>query len=465
MSTPEQQPIDEMERWWGADDPANYGAIIEKEEGPELSFLTGQAGTGKSWCINRRMEENSRYGLLCGTTGISAVNIGGTTIHSALGFYNLDSLIENYAAGYITRKMRRIADEGWERIIIDEVSMLHRRALDIIVQALKEVNDGERRQLGLLLTGDYLQLPPIPETNRVTGKKESTPWAFEADSWPIFDAHTERLTKVWRQTNPEFLEAINHIRAGRGEEGARLLKQSGVEFANAPDISFQGTTIVSKNDEVDRYNFAAQQGVHGEKHTVKSERRGKLAGEWKNIPDQLNLKIGDYVMILNNDSQGGRFSYVNGDCGWVEEFKGAEFVIRLKRNDALVSIGPLKRYVEQKEEPDERQKRKCEELKLTPYLRDTTPRVSRERDKIWRWVLGEITYYPLRLAYAISVHKSQGLSLDAAQINITNNFFGQPAMAYVSLSRCRTLEGLRIVGTPELLAKRVCMDEKVRRWA
>jgi ATP-dependent DNA helicase PIF1 len=276
------------------------------------------------------------------------------------------------------------------------------------------------------------------------------------------EGNITRLTKVWRQSDPAFLDALNHARRGDGTLAAASLRDCGVDFQTAADIRYKGTTIVARNDEVDRFNFSAQQLLATDAHIVKSERRGKQTGEWKNIPDQNKFKIDDYVMILNNDSP--QFTYVNGDCGWVREFNGHEFVIELKRNGRRVAIGPIVRYLEQKDEPEGWLRNEAEKNGLTPYLRDTTPRIKDEKEKVYKWVLGELHYYPLRLGYAITCHKSQGLSLDAVQIDIRNAFFGQPHMLYVALSRARTVEGLRIVGSREMLAQRCKIDPKVERW-
>ena len=183
--------------------------------------------------------------------------------------------------------------------------------------------------MGLVLTGDFMQLPPV--------KAE---WAFKADCWPEFDKHTTRLTKCWRQSDQRFLEAINLIRRGDGVGGARLLKDIGVQFAMSADQSFDGTTIIAKNDQVDRYNFTAHSKVQGVLHRVCSSRWGKVRSEWSQIPPDLGLKNGALVMILTNDTP--LFTYVNGDCGHVEGYElnevdgGEHFAIKLKRTGEVV---------------------------------------------------------------------------------------------------------------------------------
>ena len=135
----------------------------------------------------------------------------------------------------------------------------------------------------LIITGDFCQLPPI--------KAE---FAFKADCWPVFDRNTTRLTKCWRQSDERFVAALQEIRQGNGPAGVELFQQCGVVFVPNTDTTFDGTTIIAKNEGVDRFNFAAHSRVNGKIISVRSERWGKQRGEWKNIPEMLQLKIGAY---------------------------------------------------------------------------------------------------------------------------------------------------------------------------
>lgn len=408
-------------------------------------FLTGAAGTGKSFEVNRRLDEDFRYGLVAATTGIAAINLGEgvTTINAALGYFDTESLIDAYVTGRLTKRLRKLGKLGYKHLIIDEVSMMAAEQLDVIVKGLDET-----RAMGLVLTGDFLQLPPIKAR-----------WAFEADSWSRFAENTVKLTKCWRQANPDFQTALVAIRRGDGYMGTQILNSTGVEYAQNNALDFPGTTLVSKNDEVERFNWACHNKVQGRMTRAVATRWGKQRGEWKLIPEVLQVKIGAYVMILANkkdawDSAG--FEYVNGDCGTVVDFDLASdtYHVELKRNGLTVAVAPITRRNEQKERPSD-------ELEAA--------RLDGSRGPFWdedkkRWVLGEVCYSPVRLAWATTVHKSQGLSLDAVQINLTNAFFGSYAMAYVALSRCRTPEGLRIIGSADLLTKRVNTDPKVKNF-
>ena len=202
---------------------------------------------------------------------------------------------------------------------------------------------------------------------------------------------------------------------------------------------------------MDRFNGIALDRVEGRPLTVSSRRWGKLRSEWKNIPERLALKIGCYVMILSN--QLPDFDYVNGDCGHLRGYENGEMQVELVRNGDVVSIPKLVRSVTTKDKPAGFSGGRGEGYVSYPH-----------RDAKGRYIEGQIEYIPLRLASASTVHRSQGLSLDRAQIDFRNSFFGQPGMLYVGLSRVRTLEGLRLVGDRERFVKQCNHDPRVGPW-
>lgn len=449
--------------------PSKLDGIYERgmEGVVPVKFLTGAAGCGKTYTVRQAIAADPHFGILAATTGIAAVNLGAITINSLLRFFNTASLEESFFNGWLVKILLKLVEDGYKWIVIDEVSMLDGLQLDIIYQAVKMVNEILAMQgdppIGILLTGDFCQLPPI-----------KAKWAFEAECWPMFEAATERLTKCWRQTDAKFLEAVNHIRSGRGMVGATILHQMGVEFVKHADTSFTGTTIIAKNDAVDNFNWLCHSKIPGVPRLVTSERwmtRGRpMPQEWNNIPTEMRLKEGAYVMILSNDTP--EFTYVNGDCGNIiayHEIAGepATFSVKLVRNGEEVSIGKLTRYVTQKEPPDELL------IRHPGMQEDDLRKLDREHDMpYWDpslgrqglWVVGAVTYFPLRLAYASTVHKTQGLTLDKVQIDLNQNFMSAPGMCYVAISRCKSPQGLRIVGSPALLGSRVKTDPAVQRW-
>lgn len=477
---------------------------------PSVEFLTGAAGTGKTTTIKKRITDaredetiKRNYGMLCATTGIAAVNLSGgtgdnvTTINSLLRFFDTNSLREAYAEGKLQKSLLSVLVSG-ANLVIDEISMMEADQLDIIYLALTEVNKLEvckkRGGLGLVISGDFCQLPPVK------GR-----FAFEADCWPKIANNITRLTKVWRQDNLEFLEGLNAARRGDGDKCAEIFNSLETDtcriFHESIDTSFDGTTIYALNKDVDRLNNTRLLSLlsNGSKKIIfRSFRWGVQKGEWKNIPEELTICEGAYVMILANNPPD--FDYANGDCGSINSAmvdSGLAY-ITLKRTERQVRVRKVARRVYDKEKPwgeDDpipvmSKSELRTHLKYDEYVpptgdeieddssgdvyKDYLRRLTIENRKVSnapyfdyvenKWVVGEVTYMPLRLAYASTVHKTQGLSLDAIQIDPSNAFFGSPSMAYVALSRVRTHEGLRIVGGPKLLADRTNVLEDILPW-
>jgi ATP-dependent DNA helicase PIF1 len=427
--------------------------------------LIGLAGSGKTTTLMRRMEADPDYGLLTATTGIAAVNLsmGAVTMHSAL-HVNGDpfSLRDAFISGRLATTLHAIAlRRKW--FVIEEYSMLHAEQLQMIYRGVREANRygdmRDRDPLGILLVGDLAQLPPV--------KGE---WCFEAECWPEFAANTTRLDKVWRQDGGPFLDALNLLRNGNGNSAAALLDVAGAKWHTQLDGDFDGTTILPKNRMVSRHNDLALDRVPGPRITVTSRRWGKQQPEWGEsrtskewgIPPRADFKSGALVMILANRPD---FSVVNGDSGIIEGYDGYDneecFHVRLLRTGEVVEVDRIIRGVEQDNAPDN--------------WPDDAPRYNDADGAIWmarphyrsrakRYVLGQVEYFPLRLAYATSVHKSQSLTLDFVQCDFRDHFFSTPAMLYVALSRCRTLEGLRLVGSKERFAAQCHTDERVLPW-
>jgi ATP-dependent DNA helicase PIF1 len=444
-------------------DSATTLAISEDQEAP-CACLTGCAGSGKTYTILQRTAADPTYGILCSSTGISAVNLGAITINSLLGYFDTNSMRDAWIQGRLQRVLHMLAKQ-YRWLILDEMSMYSGYQLTILYRALVAANKFTdiETPMGILLSGDFCQLPPIHE-----------PWAFESEVWPRFQAGMEVLTKVWRQQDAKFLLALNATRGGQGGMAAEILSSLGARWETAVDGDFTGTTILPKNDMVSRYNEMRLDKVPGSRIKLASRRWGKQRPEWGmnsrtkewGVPQVLDLKVGAYVMLLANEPDGdGGFRYVNGDCGYVVDIDTTLRVeplvtVRLVRNGQEVEVYRICRMVEQESEPEGFAGPRI------PSNEDDggyIPRVHfRGRRK--QYVLGQVEYFPIRLAYASTVHKSQSLTLDSVQVDFRNRFFGSPAMLYTALSRCRTFEGLRLVGSPEYFVKHCKIDEKVRPW-
>lgn len=466
-----------------------------------LFALLGPAGTGKTYKIQQKLLKNPKWGKLCATTGIAALNLGSAggegviTLQSTLGYFDTDSLRENYQHGKLRRVLVSLST-SYKFLVVDECSMLDAETFDILVDCLDIVNanvseDHGEHPLGLIVVGDFLQLPPVGDKN---GPRPE--YCFEAKNWNR--VIVEKLSEVKRQTDPRFLEILQAARCGDGDTTAKLLTEVGC-FAPVPSQLSTITTIYATNKSVDQRNdslfrkLCATGAVRG---NISASRWGKQRAEWKNIPEVLALAIGAYVMVLSNDTKD--WQYANGDCGTVVGFKPgsdgqvAGVKVQLKRTNIIVDISRIIRRCYQKETPpgfdipeypNQKDWKKAQEdlgveadnwkelyesflVSLTQRMRSnrlkpTDPYYDFLEEK---WVLGELLYCPMRLAYATTTHKSQGLTLDAVQIVLDNKFFGSPNMLYVALSRCRTLEGMKVIGTPGDVRKYCNTSKKLERW-
>lgn len=407
-----------------------------------FEFITGPAGTGKTFSVREKCKNDPTYGELCATTGIAAINLGdANTLNSTLKYFNTDSLANNYYNGKLAYLLRQLRDRK-RKLVVDEGSMLSGTQMDYIYDSMIEINeDGSGKYLGMDIIADLCQLPPVNE-----------PPIYTAKCWPIFDAHTTKLTKIWRQDNPEFINAINLVRAGNGLQAVAALQSCGVQFVNSLDEKFVGTTLIPNNKDVDAYNLRQLAKVPGSTIRTMPTRRGKQKKEWDlHIPVQMLFKVGALVMILANDNED--FAYANGDLGEIVKYSTENpetFFVKLQRNDSVIPIRAITRNNLSNDEPDPKD-----------YTSMFFPTVDHLTGS---WIMGTLTYLPLRLAYASTIHKSQGLSLDAVQVEGTKQFFGFDSMAYVAISRCKTPQGLRIVGTPQQVANKIHTNKNVRKW-
>jgi hypothetical protein len=430
-----------------------------------VEFLTGQAGTGKTYNLKQRIEEDPAYGYLASTTGISAINLGTTTVHSLLHYFGTAELQDNYVSGRLAARIRKLHHDGKYCLCIDEVSMMPAAQLDLIFMAIEDANAGDQvhpplePKFGLVLTGDFCQLPPVSKKGQPVAK-----YAFHADCWPHFADNTTRLIKVWRQADVEFLEALNLARSGQGRAAADRLRDMNADFGGM-DMHFDGTTVMAKNIAVDAYNRLRLSKLDAPEVTLRNERWGMPISDWNDIPDSVVIREGALVMMLSNTRERDKltgeveFLYANGDQAHIEtasslEEGGALVTMRLKRNYELHHVGRITRFHTQKSEPTHMQIAQIKAGGEAPYY----------DEEIEKWVIGAVTYWPLRVAYATTVHKSQGLTLDSIQVDCRDGFFGFPNLAYVALSRCKTLAGLRIVGGVDTLAARIKIHPEVGEW-
>ncbi len=379
----------------------------------DFEAILGAPGTGKSYRLLSKLEANPAYAIKTSSSGISAVNIGGTTVHSTLGYFNTVSLLHHVVSGKILKRLEKIA-LSFERLCIDEISMLPGQDLDLIVTAIDRLEALRGIKLGLEVSGDLGQLEAVEGSSFI-----------EAKCWPRFNV--TQLTEVKRQENKDFVHALMLVRAGRAGDAADWF-ESKVGFNKKPDLDFLGTTFFPDNTSVDRYNLQALsklQSVHS-LYPKELERLNKT--EWNNIPKALKLKVGSKVLIKVNKLP----EYANGDLAVVEELFAESVLVKLIRTGKSHLIG---------------------------YAKLTNEEIGTKKE------LGVLHYLPLRLADGATIHSSQGLSLEAVQLCFTNPFLSRLSGGLcVGLSRCRTPEGLRLVGTKDQFIKSCYVNPKYKPY-
>jgi hypothetical protein len=380
---------------------------------PLFISILGPAGVGKSFTVNEKLKEDPSYCMRTSTTGISAVNLGGgaMTINSALKYFNTKQLLMKVANKEIDSILKKIS-ERFRYIVIDECSMLDAAQVDLIYTAICRFNaQNRKRKLGLYLTGDSGQLPAV------SGKP-----FFEARYWNAF--HVSYLTEVKRQSDKDFIKALQLVRAGRPEEAVDWFEEN-IGFHSSIDEDFEGSTFFSMNAEVDTYNFRKLTELEGVSKKYVALIEGTPMAVWKDIPKYVELKKGALITILINNIEQG---YANGDMAIVQETFDTCILVKLLRTKRQVYIHyhgvnnvPLGQY-----KP-----------------------------------VGSISYLPVRLSWASTIHKSQSLSLDAVQIKLGGEFLERLSGGlYTALSRVRTKEGLRIVGNRESFIQSCYVDPR-----
>ena len=376
-------------------------------------FLTGEPGSGKTHTINRYVQWLRERGVepaVTASTGIAATHIGGYTIHSWSGI-GIKRDVSDYDIGIIQSRektAKRILDA--KVLIIDEISMLDAATLESVDRVLRTLR---RRPLmpeqpfggmQVIFVGDFFQLPPV-------SKREEVKFAFESPAWKDANPVACYLSEQHRQEDGEFLDLLSAMRHGGLTAAHRTRLKSRAGVSTGKNVA---TRLYTHNENVDRVNQEALGKIEGKSHVFQMSSRGarNLIDSLKQqclSPETLELKEGAAVMFTRNNFDAG---YVNGTLGTVTGFSSLGNPIVKTRSGATITAEP-------------------EEWAIQDGNR----------------ILAKITQVPLRLAWAITVHKSQGMSLDAAIIDLTQAFeYGQ---GYVALSRVRTMSGLFLEGFNE----------------
>jgi ATP-dependent DNA helicase PIF1 len=397
-------------------------------------FLTGEPGSGKTHTVNQYvnwLREHNIEPAITASTGIAATHIGGVTIHSWSGIGIADKLTDKDLS--LINQNRRVTEriKNTHVLIIDEVSMLSASTLSMVDAVCRKVRGNEEPFGGLqvVLVGDFFQLPPIfrPSNDEqpefLSEESAKSQFAYDSAAWKKLNPFVCYLSEQHRQEDAIFLDMLTAIRQGKFTDEHRALLQTRHTSANE-----EVTQLYSHNANVDSINTSQLDDLPDRARVFEMEARGPAAlvetlTRGCLSPSILTLKEGAKVMFTKNDIAGRKF--MNGTLGTVIGFeKETNYPIVVTHSGRTVTAEPM-------------------EWSLQEEGR----------------VLARITQVPLRLAWAITVHKSQGMSLDAAHIDLSRAFeYGQ---GYVALSRVRTLAGLSLGGLntkatqvdPNILAK------------
>jgi ATP-dependent DNA helicase PIF1 len=413
-------------------------ALALVESGHSPIYITGRAGTGKSTLLRHLVENSTKNMVVLAPTGTAALNVGGQTIHS---FFKFPPRPLNFSD--ISRSSNPGLFKSLATLVIDEASMVRADLLDAIDFSLRLNRNRMDVPFGgvqIVLFGDLYQLPPVVrsvEEKAAIATRYGTPFFFNALALRNAPLRVMELERVFRQRDPEFVAILNAIREGANHRGAlaRLNRECWREGARkAVDI-----TLTSTNDLADRINRKSLEALPGKEKVFVGTLHGKMVYQRERlpVPEELKLKVGTQVMFVRNNSE---FGICNGTIGIVREIQECSIRVEVKAG------GPAGELVE------------VEQAQWDSYEYSYDPRINR----IEATIAGVYEQYPLILASAITIHKSQGQSLDRVEINLGRGAFAAGQL-YCALSRCTRLEGLRLASP--LRMGDVIVDPAIRAFS
>ena len=393
-------------------------------------FLTGKAGTGKSTFLRYVCANIRKKHVVLAPTGIAAINAGGSTLHSffKLPFYPLLpddpklSLQRNQIYDFFkyTKPHRKLLEE-LELVIIDEISMVRADIIDAVDRILRVYSHNLREPFGgkqLLLVGDVFQLEPVVKGDErdILNRFYPTPFFFSARVFSQIELVSIELQKVYRQTDSRFIQVLDQIRNNTAAAADLQLLNTryGASMTGGEDDMY--ITLATRRDNVDYINEKKLAELPGEPTVFRGEIRGDFPTSSLPTAEELVLKPGAQVIFIKNDYER---RWVNGTIGMVNGFDLAEGTLYIITDDG----------------------RECS-VKQDSW-RNIRYTYNEEKKQIEEEELGTFTQFPVRLAWAITVHKSQGLTFSRAVIDFTGGVFAG-GQTYVALSRCTSLEGIQL---------------------
>lgn len=414
--------LQESEVAYNANRELNMAWDIVEETGANL-FLTGRAGTGKTTFLKKLREDSSKNMVVLAPTGVAAINAAGNTLHS---FFQLPFSPYVPGKGFVSNdkkflnmsRLKRRLISSLSLLVIDEISMVRPDTLDAIDSILRRLRNSSRPfgGLQLLLIGDLRQLPPVVKDEEWNLLKDyyASPYFFESQALKKAGFKTVELTVVYRQSDVGFLEILNAIRDGKA--GYDILEKLNTRCRpgfNPPD-SEGYIRLTTHNRTATAINDRRLADLPSETFIFEAEIEGDFPPSAYPADVSLQLKKGAQVMFVKNDVGVNRRFY-NGLIGTVTSLSEDKICVLPLGGGNLIEVTPM-------------------EWENTRYaVNETTGNVMQE-------TVGTFRQYPLQLAWAITIHKSQGLTFDRAIIDATHSFAA--GQTYVALSRCRSLEGM-----------------------
>lgn len=419
-------------------------------------FLTGKAGTGKTTFLKYIREHCQKKMAVVAPTGVAAINAGGVTMHSffqlPLGPYiaeysggwgvtqmewaNRHTLLKNLRINSNKKKLIR----ELELLIIDEVSMLRADMLDAIDTVLRHVRQRPAQAFGgiqVLFIGDLYQLPPVVgrEEWQLLSAHYKSPFFFDAQVLRDNEPVSIELKQIYRQQDPAFIRVLNAIR--NNELGPDDLQQLHQRYQPdfQPPAGQQYIMLASHNARADRVNKEELDKLGGRLHVFEGQVKGDFGEKVAPVDKHLLLKEGAQIMFVKND-KGENRRYYNGKIGTVSKIDADQILVHFAAEDSIMEL--------EKE-----------------TWRNISYRYDPARDEVEEEELGSFTQYPVRLAWAITIHKSQGLTFERAIVDAGASF--APGQVYVALSRLTSMEGL--VLHTRISPGQVMTDERVVQYA
>ncbi|PQZ60101.1 helicase [Microbacterium sp. MYb54] len=428
------------------------------EDTGEHVFITGRAGTGKSTLLQHFAWHTKKQIAICAPTGVAALNVEGQTIHSLfrlpIGLIGDADIDQNDAT-------RRILN-AIETLVIDEISMVNADLMDAIDRSLRQARGRRGEPFGgvqVIMFGDPYQLAPVPprgDEARYVQDHYRSFWFFDAKVWAggsgisdqegLFqvdtraELHVRELVQIHRQSDDGFKSMLNAVRYGRvTAEIAGVLNTQGARTPPEPEPGeVPMITLATRNGIVNSINSRHLVALPGKEQTARAEVSGDFGRGEASLPaeSELKLKVGAQVMFLRNDTamSGEPPRWVNGTIGTVTRILGGAVRVDIDGEEVDVEPAVWERF---------------------RYAYDQNTK------KLSRDVVAEFTQFPLRLAWAVTIHKSQGKTYERAIIDLGSGAFA-PGQTYVALSRLTSLEGLYL--SRALRPRDIRVDEDVRRF-